>query len=562
MNFLSHANMPSEKREARRKLLWMVGVALALRLATMAYVYPLQLVPDRGGGHWPFGYETGQIAASIAEGHGFSSPLFAPTGPTAWMTPVYPYIVAGVFKLFGVFSTASALVVLTFNALTSALTCLPIFFFARRSFSAPLSERSGERTGERAAEWAGWIWAVFPYAVYWPVARIWDTWLATLLLAILFCMALRLAETNRGREWIAFGALSGIAALTDPVVLSVLPFLALWALWTLWPMYKRGSANAQVSGLSERPHVNPQEMRAGPVHSAQGERELQSRSGGAESIRGNRSDQWTLRQGGAESPHSKEAGELSFVANASKFGPAGTKSAARNLLLPAAGCVLAVLVVIAPWFARNFIVFHRFIPFRDNFSLALRVGNVGDTRHMLTLEAGPWLNEAEWQLFQRVGEITYMRYARASALDYISAHPREYADSCLRRAVYLWTHFWPLPQKLLPGFEPNPAEIFLFTGLTILALLGLRDAFRNRAQGAGAYAIVLLLFPAVYYITSLEPWYRVPMDSLVIALAAYAITQRLNSRTAQQHTMGMADARDDSSESETYSRVSSTSHVE
>jgi 4-amino-4-deoxy-L-arabinose transferase-like glycosyltransferase len=464
MNLFSPANMPAEHREVRRKLFWMVGVALALRLVTMVYVYPLQLVPDRGGEHWPFGYETGKIAASIAEGHGFSNPLFAPTGPTAWMTPIYPYLIAGVFKVFGVYSTASALVVLTFNAITSALTCLPIFFFARRSFSAPL--------GERAGEWAGWIWAVFPYAIYWPVARIWDTWLATLLLAILFCMALRLAETNRVREWIAFGVLSGVAALTDPVVLSVLPFLALWALWRRY----------------------------------------------------------------------KTAG-------------------ARRLSLCAAGCALATLIVIAPWFARNLVVFGRFIPFRDNFSLALRVGNIGDTRHMLTLEAGPWLNENEWHLFQRIGEIAYMRYARDAALDYISAHPREYVDSCIRRAVYVWTRFWPLPPKLLAGFEPNPAEIFLFTGLTILALLGLRDAFRKKAQGAGAYAIVLLFFPAVYYITSIEPWYRVPMDPMVIALAAYAIVSRLDSRTAPQHTANIPDVRDDSPEAQTYSRVSSTSQV-
>ena len=512
MTRFSHANIPDEKRALRRKLLWMFCAALALRLAAMAYLYPLQLVPDRGGGHWPFGYETGQIAASIAEGHGFSSPLFANTGPTAWMTPVYPYILAGVFKLFGVFTTASALVILTFNAIISALTCLPIFFFARRSFGAPVREGGGERAGE----WAGWIWAVFPYAIYWPVARIWDTWLATLLLAILFCMALRLAETSRAREWIAFGALSGVAALTDPVVLSVLPFLALWALWRRFEVV-RGRTDASTDV---------------PV--------------------------W---QSGVEPPHSKQANSPSFAKDASALQLTRRTDGAK-LISCAAGCLLATLVVIAPWFARNFVVFHRFIPFRDNFSLALRVGNVGDTRHMLTLEAGPWLNENEWRLYQRIGEIAYMRYARDAALDYIAAHPREYADSCIRRAVYVWTHFWPLPPKLLAGFEPNPAEIFLFTGLTILALLGLRDAFRTKANGAAAYAIVLLLFPVVYYITSLEPWYRVPMDPMVIALAACAITSRLDSRAAQQRITAMAELRDDSPESEAYSRVSSTSQVE
>jgi 4-amino-4-deoxy-L-arabinose transferase-like glycosyltransferase len=150
----------------------MVLTALAIRLVVMVFLLPEQLDPSRD--HWHFGYETGRIARSIVEGRGFSSPLFAETGPTAWMSPVYPYIVAGVFKVFGVYTTASAVVLLSLNALTSALTCIPIFFIARRTF------------GERAAKWSGWGWAFFPYAVYFPVERIWETWLATLLLSLLF----------------------------------------------------------------------------------------------------------------------------------------------------------------------------------------------------------------------------------------------------------------------------------------------------------------------------------------------------------------------------------------
>ncbi|HLW82866.1 MAG TPA: glycosyltransferase family 39 protein [Candidatus Acidoferrales bacterium] len=414
--------MPNVNRGVRRKLFWMVAVALALRLAVMAYLYPLQL--SARAQHWSFGYETGRIAASIAEGRGFSSPLFGDTGPTAWMTPVYPYIVAGVFKVFGVFTTASALVILSFNAITSALTCLPIFFFARKSFGAPY--------GESAGEWAGWIWAVFPYAIYWPVERIWDTWLATLLLAILFWLALHLAESNRARDWIAFGVLSGMAALTDPVVLSVLPFLALWALWRLHAKRKR----------------------------------------------------W---------------------------------------LLPAVGCMLATILVISPWFVRNYRVFHKFIPFRDNFGLALRVGNIGDTRHMLTLQAGPWMNPAEWRQYQRLGEIAYMRYARDAAFDFIAAHPREYVDSCIRRAIFVWTDFWSLSSEYLLGYPIQPAGFALYTGLSVLAFIGLRNARREGPAYATPYAIVLVFFPLTYYLTSVEWWYRVPMDPMVFALAAHAI---------------------------------------
>ena len=422
--------MPNENRHLHRKLFWMVAVALALRLIVMVYVYPIQLDPARD--HWAFGYETGRIARSIAEGHGFGNPLFADTGPTAWMTPVYTYIVAGVFELFGVFTKASALVILSLNAVTSALTCLPIFFFARKSFS------------KRAGLWAGWMWAVLPYSIYWPVERIWDTWLTTLLLAILFCLALRLAESARVRDWVGFGLLSGAAALTDPAVLSVLPLLALWALWRLY-------------------------------RSPEARKDYYSRG-----------------------------------------------------MMAAASAMLAALVIVLPWFVRNRHTFHKFIPFRDNFALALRVGNIGDTRHMLTLQAGPWLNSAEWNEYRKYGETAYMEEKGRATRAYLSSHRREYIDNCMRRVIWMWTSFWYLDPRSLLGFPPEPADVFLFTGLTILALLGLRDAFRKSAATAAPYAIVLIFFPLVYYVTSLEPWYRVPMDPMVVALAACAITSRLS----------------------------------
>jgi hypothetical protein len=51
-----------------------------------------------------FGFETGRIARSIAEGHGYGNLLSVQTGPTALMTRSIPTLLAGVFKLFGLFS--------------------------------------------------------------------------------------------------------------------------------------------------------------------------------------------------------------------------------------------------------------------------------------------------------------------------------------------------------------------------------------------------------------------------------------------------------------------------
>src|SRR4029077_17906992 len=73
--------------------------AFALR---MAY-FGRGLAPFPGSS--PYGGETGAVAAAIASGRGFSSPLpKIKTGPTAWLTPVYPYLLAGIFKVFGIFT--------------------------------------------------------------------------------------------------------------------------------------------------------------------------------------------------------------------------------------------------------------------------------------------------------------------------------------------------------------------------------------------------------------------------------------------------------------------------
>jgi hypothetical protein len=90
---------------------WAIVVAaLALRLVVMRFTYSIQLIPlEPWRDHWAFGWETGRVARSIATGQGFSSPYPEPTGPTAHLAPVYPYLLAGVFKLFGIYTASSGL---------------------------------------------------------------------------------------------------------------------------------------------------------------------------------------------------------------------------------------------------------------------------------------------------------------------------------------------------------------------------------------------------------------------------------------------------------------------
>src|SRR5437879_12565780 len=88
---------------------FIVIVAFLARMAVLYYYFHffVQLVARD---NLPFGtlaggYEAGAVAASIAQGRGFSSPLkVLRTGPTAWFTTIYPYLLAGIFKVFVVYS--------------------------------------------------------------------------------------------------------------------------------------------------------------------------------------------------------------------------------------------------------------------------------------------------------------------------------------------------------------------------------------------------------------------------------------------------------------------------
>ena len=231
----------------RRPVFWAVLLALGLRLVVVAFVYPdlLTLRRDR----WAFGYETGRIARSIVQGHGFSSPLYHPTGPTAWMTPVYPYILAGIFELFGVYTKAAAWATLTLNSIFSALTCVPIFYVVRRSF------------GERVGVWATWAWAVFPYAVYLSADFVWDTALSTLLVAILLTMTFRLERHAGSGLWMLYGLFWGVTALTNPSVLTLLPVFGIWAAIRLYRQGERWFLQACAAGLIFFATLAPWEVR-------------------------------------------------------------------------------------------------------------------------------------------------------------------------------------------------------------------------------------------------------------------------------------------------------------
>jgi len=132
-------------RKAATSLLLIVVVALGARLA-FAWDQARK-IPAEALATAPFEQETGSIARSIATGGGFSNPFGRSTGPTAWLTPVYPLLVAATFKVFGIFTVRSFFFLVFLNILFSTAVCVPIFYTGKRV--------AGVGVGRGAA----WLWA-------------------------------------------------------------------------------------------------------------------------------------------------------------------------------------------------------------------------------------------------------------------------------------------------------------------------------------------------------------------------------------------------------------------
>jgi hypothetical protein len=198
--------------------LWLI-LAVALGARALFAWNQARHVPPRILATVSFAQETGNIAQALAQGRGFSDPYRQHTGPTAWLAPIYPLLLAGIFRVFGIFTPAAFWAAATLNILCSACVCIPLFFAGKRI------------AGVTLAAGAAWLWAVFPNGVIIPFDWIWDTSLAALLAATILWVTLAIDDSERMRDWIAYGLLWGLTLLTTPALGSLAPFLLLWLAW-------------------------------------------------------------------------------------------------------------------------------------------------------------------------------------------------------------------------------------------------------------------------------------------------------------------------------------------
>lgn len=446
--------------QAQQRTIWRaVAVSFLLQVLAIGVLHSYRI--RAADGHFGFGWEMGCVGRAIASGRGFSDPYCAGTGPSAWEPPLYPYLIGGVFKLFGTYTAASAWVLLTINSLFSALTCVPIYLIALRL------------ADERVARWSAGAWSLLPYVWYWSIHWVWDTTITPFVLSVIFLVSLDLARTKPDaaqvgegqyesrpgsvpegqREsspafqrrvktrndaspggtadrprWILFGALWGIGALLNPSMLSFLPFCGLW-IW--YQRHKRG--------------------------------------------------------------------------------------------LPSfAGVILASTVFflcLTPWLVRNYNAFGRFVFIRDDFGQQFRLGNGPGADGILMAYLQPNLNADELERFRSMGELPYAEARKREAFAWIREEPRRFAAISFRRFVYYWAG---VPKRADSAFRAALKNLpFLIS--SVLAIWGLVRALRDRRPGAVLFTLLVLSYPTVYYFVFPHARYRHPIEPELIILIVYLI---------------------------------------
>jgi Dolichyl-phosphate-mannose-protein mannosyltransferase len=193
----------------RRSALAIVVVGLTFRILLIPSVLPWLGTPTN---HFERN-EPSHIAAHLLRGDGFASPYTDAPLPTAQQPPLYPLFIAVIFKVFGVFSSASLYVILLANCLAGALTALLIYRAGRKYFSPNVGTLSA------------WMWAVFaPIAV--TDLTLSNYAFASLSVVLWINFVPDLAQ--RIRNWVFLGFTVGLMLLLNPALLLLVPASALW----------------------------------------------------------------------------------------------------------------------------------------------------------------------------------------------------------------------------------------------------------------------------------------------------------------------------------------------
>jgi hypothetical protein len=158
-------------------------------------------------------------------------------------------------------------------------------------------------------------------------------------------------------------------------------------------------------------------------------------------------------------------------------------------------------LTLAPWTVRNAMIFHRFVPVRDNGLAEIYFSNVG-------YDENPFGRSME---YQRLGEEKFVRMIERKLFAYVRTQPIEFAKGSVVRMYQFWT---------------TPDGPFGYAAaVSLVALIGLLMLVCRSRLDSLPFLAVIGLYPVVYYMSVTFSHYRQPIDPFLYILGAYALLE-------------------------------------
>jgi len=159
--------------------------------------------------------ELNELAHSLLTGHGFSSPFGGLTGPSAFLAPGYPMLIAVIFRLLEPQSLASAFALMLLQSFFATATIVTMMVVARKLFS------------NAAANLAGIVWAISPPLLFLPIIY-WDTCFSIFVLTLFVTLCVYCAASPSWAMRFSIALCALLALYTNPSLSTAITGCLIW----------------------------------------------------------------------------------------------------------------------------------------------------------------------------------------------------------------------------------------------------------------------------------------------------------------------------------------------
>jgi 4-amino-4-deoxy-L-arabinose transferase-like glycosyltransferase len=182
---------------------------------------------------------------------------------------------------------------------------------------------------------------------------------------------------------------------------------------------------------------------------------------------------------------------------------------------------LIFFILVGPWLVRNHSVFGRWVFIRNDFGQQFALGNGEAARGWSMVYQQPNLNPGELERFKEMGELAYAKARQDEAMSFIRRNPARWLVITIEKIFYYWGGI----PKAADSLAVTALKMSLFLLSSVLAFWGAMRAVRQKKPGAWLYVMLLLIYPAIYYIVYPHARYRHPIEPELMILAVFMVSE-------------------------------------